>query len=274
MTRLVVLAVVNDPYVVDEYANVCSAVHELGLARLRDIVELLPPSNAPSVPDTDSDELVASDDVATVLTNPVEPTYVAPCDSDDNLRADENVDDAVLSNPLTPSTDVVELPHDCDVNGNTCPASVEVEIVDTRPFEPTNENPCDSDGSRNDPVNLLVPENVFESDSSVDEANVQVDVEKLYTCPAPFTASAPVVSDGRFNVPANRLVDDAYPNEARVVDVFENVLSAVNVFDVYVLGIVVEAAIYELIELLRLVVSRVSAPPLFVRPLPSRLLND
>ena len=42
--RFVVEAVVNDPYVVDEYANVCSAVHELALPRFRDIVELLPPS--------------------------------------------------------------------------------------------------------------------------------------------------------------------------------------------------------------------------------------
>lgn len=79
--RFVVLAVVNDPYVVDEYANVCSAVHELALPRLREIVELLPPSNAPSVPVTDRDELVASDDVATVCSEPVPPTvYVTPLD--------------------------------------------------------------------------------------------------------------------------------------------------------------------------------------------------
>ena len=79
--RFVVEAVVNDPYVVDEYANVCRPVHELGLVRLSEIVELLPPSNAPSVPVTDSDEFVASDDVATVCSEPVPPTvYVTPLD--------------------------------------------------------------------------------------------------------------------------------------------------------------------------------------------------
>lgn len=78
-TRFVVDAVMNDPYVVDEYANVCSAVHEFALPRLSEMVELLPPSRAPSVPDTESDELVASDVVATVCSEPLPPTvYVAP----------------------------------------------------------------------------------------------------------------------------------------------------------------------------------------------------
>lgn len=69
----------NDPYVVDEYANDCSAVHELALPRFREIVEFVPPSRAPSVPVTDRDPLVASDDVATVCSEPVPPTvYVTP----------------------------------------------------------------------------------------------------------------------------------------------------------------------------------------------------
>ena len=52
-----------------------------GLARFREIVELLPPSNAPNVPVTESDELVASDVVATVCNEPVPPTvYVTPLD--------------------------------------------------------------------------------------------------------------------------------------------------------------------------------------------------
>ncbi len=69
----------NDPYVVDEYANVCSAVHELALPRFREIVEFVPPSSAPSVPVTDSDEFVASDVVATVCNVPLDPTvYVTP----------------------------------------------------------------------------------------------------------------------------------------------------------------------------------------------------
>ena len=77
----VVEAVVNDPYVVEENANVCSAVHELALPRFRDRVEFVPPSRAPSVPVTDRDPLVASDVVATVCSEPVPPTvYVTPLD--------------------------------------------------------------------------------------------------------------------------------------------------------------------------------------------------
>jgi hypothetical protein len=68
--RFVVDAVVNDPYVVDENANVCSAVHELVLPRLREIVELEPPSWNPSVPDTDSVDPTASVDVAVVFSVP------------------------------------------------------------------------------------------------------------------------------------------------------------------------------------------------------------
>ena len=69
----------NDPYVVEENANVCSADHELALPRLSEIVELLPPSRAPSVPETVSEALVAREDVATVCSDPVPPTvYVTP----------------------------------------------------------------------------------------------------------------------------------------------------------------------------------------------------
>jgi hypothetical protein len=81
ITRFVVEAVVNDPYVVDENANVCSAVQLLALPRFREIVEFEPPSNAPSVPDTDRDALVASDVVATVLSVPLPfDVYVTPLD--------------------------------------------------------------------------------------------------------------------------------------------------------------------------------------------------
>ncbi len=53
----------------------------LALARFRDIVEFEPPSSAPSVPDTDRDELVASDVVATVLSVPFPfEVYVTPLD--------------------------------------------------------------------------------------------------------------------------------------------------------------------------------------------------
>ena len=92
--------------------------------------------------------------------------------------------------------------------------------------------------------------------------------------PAVLTASPPADSDGRFSVPANRLVEEAYVNEPSVVEEFENVLSAVNVLAVYVFGIVVDAWMNALVVLFRNVVSSVNAPPVFVRPLPSRLLKD
>jgi hypothetical protein len=66
MFSCVVDAYVNEASVVVVLANVCSAVHELALPRFRDSVELLPPSRAPRVPVTVSDEFVASDVVATV----------------------------------------------------------------------------------------------------------------------------------------------------------------------------------------------------------------
>ena len=62
----------------------------------------------------------------------------------------------------------------------------------------------------------------------------------------PYTASPPFDRDGRFRVPANSDVDDAYVNEASVVDVLENVLSAVNVLAVYVFGMVVLPLMNEL----------------------------
>ena len=68
--RFVVDAVVNDPYVVDEYANVCSAVHELALPRLREMVELLPPSWNPRVPATERVDPTASVEVAVVFSVP------------------------------------------------------------------------------------------------------------------------------------------------------------------------------------------------------------
>ena len=46
-----------------------------------------------------------------------------------------------------------------------------------------------------------------------------------------------------------------------------------NTLDVYVFGIVVEAAMNELMFVFRNDVSSVSAPPVFVSPAPSRLLN-
>ncbi len=64
--------------------NVCSADHVFGLARLRAIVEFVPPRRAPTVPVTVRVAFVAPNVVvATVLTSPVEPTYAAPCERDE-----------------------------------------------------------------------------------------------------------------------------------------------------------------------------------------------
>lgn len=49
--------------------------------------------------------------------------------------------------------------------------------------------------------------------------------------------------------------------------------SAVNTLDVYVLGIVVDEWMKELIEALRAVPSTVSAPPTLDSPEPSRFVN-
>ncbi len=70
------------------------------------------------------------------------PPYTAspPLESDESRNGPEKVDDAVENiPPVNPSTDEVELPYDCEVNGNTCPASVEVDTVDTTPLDPMYE---------------------------------------------------------------------------------------------------------------------------------------
>jgi hypothetical protein len=96
----------------------------------------------------------------------------------------------------------------------------------------------------------------------------------VLTCPFVPVYANPCARLGNDNVPIEACVLDEYPNEARVVDVLENVFRAVNTLDVYVLGIVVDAAMYELIELLSEVESIVSAPPTLDSPEPSSELND
>ena len=47
----------------------------------KEIVEFVPPSRAPSVPDRDSDDPILSDDVATVFSVPLDPAvYATPLD--------------------------------------------------------------------------------------------------------------------------------------------------------------------------------------------------
>ena len=69
----------NDPYVVDENANVCSAVHELALPRLRDRVELIPPTRYPAFPDIEIEPFVPRVVVEIDCSEPVPPTvYTTP----------------------------------------------------------------------------------------------------------------------------------------------------------------------------------------------------
>ena len=82
-----------------------------------------------------------------------------------------------------------------------------------------------------------------------------VDVANEYVEPLAPTPRKPVDSDGRFSVPTLAVVADAYVNDPSVVDELLNVDRALNVFvfvnvlDVYVLGIVVDELMYELIAL-------------------------
>ena len=135
-----------------------------------------------------------------------------------------------------------------------------------------NEYPCVSDGKNSDhphvddavensplenPIVVLVELypatdvklNVEKLASFVSCDVLIVDVANEYVEPLAPTPRKPVDSDPRFSVPMLAVVAEAYVNDPRVVDEFPNVCRAVNVFVVYVLGIVVEAAMYELIAL-------------------------
>ena len=86
-----------------------------------------------------------TDDDAIELAFPADPMYAKPCESDGKYTDDPNVDDAVVKIPEKPSTDEVELPYDCEVNGNTCAARVDVATEETTPLDPMNEYPCERD---------------------------------------------------------------------------------------------------------------------------------
>ena len=86
--RFVVLAVVNDPYVVDEYENVCFAVHVFVSASSVD--DAAPDSdvrNPLSLLNQDS----LTDDEAIVFSCPPVPRYAKPCDGDVNRVLPLNV---------------------------------------------------------------------------------------------------------------------------------------------------------------------------------------
>jgi len=159
-----------------------------------------------------------------------------PLDRDGSLNAPENVDDAVENSPFpNPIVVDVELYPVWTVYGN---------------------------------AKLVNPLSLLNQDSCIDDEAI------LFTLPPVPRYAKPCNRDGRFSVPMLAIVLDAYVNDARVVVVFPKVLSAVNTLDVYVFGIVVDAWMNELIALFCVVVSTVSSPPTFDRPVPSRLLND
>ena len=89
--KLVVEAVVNDPYVVDDRENLFTPVHVF-------------------VSDSSVDEANVHVDVEKLYTSPLPFTASAPVDSDGKNSDDPNVDDAVENNPLVnPIVVLVEL---------------------------------------------------------------------------------------------------------------------------------------------------------------------
>ena len=119
----------------------------------------------------------------------------------------------------------------------------------TRPFVSTFSVPEERDGSLSDEliVEDAVEKNPFRNPRVVDvalyevaEVNGNEALEFNVVC-----RSTPP----RDNVPKYALVDDAYVEENRVEEALVNVFNAVNVLAVYVLGMVDEAAMYELIAL-------------------------
>jgi hypothetical protein len=91
------------------------------------------------------------------FTVPPVPRYAKPCERDESRRAELNVELAVENNPPPkPMAVEVELYPATEVNGNTCPASVEVETVLSAPEEPTYEYPCASEPRLSVPIYAAV----------------------------------------------------------------------------------------------------------------------
>jgi hypothetical protein len=150
---LVADAYVNDPRVVDEFVNDCSAVHELAFAMFSDRVVFDPPICEPSVPDDVIEPPTASDDVAAVETLPFEPTNATPCvcvgRKNEELIVVDELEKRPLMNPITVE---VELYVGVAVYGKAYvlnPASLlnhesltdDEAIVETSPFEPVKAKP-------------------------------------------------------------------------------------------------------------------------------------
>ena len=98
--------VMNDPYVVEENANLFTPLQKLvSDSRVVDAVlsvDVIVTGAEPNATNDVHDVEPVHDTVvvAVVLTSPVEPTYATPCPRDDSLSGPENVDDAVENIPL------------------------------------------------------------------------------------------------------------------------------------------------------------------------------
>ena len=80
------------------------------------------------------------------------------------------------------------------------------------------------------PLNVFVPENVFESASNVVDAPVCADVS-TYTEPVAVVLSVPTDVVESVNTPANKLVVEAVVNDPYVVDAKPNRFTPENVFE-------------------------------------------
>ena len=105
--RLVVEAVVNDAYVVDDRANLLTPENEfVSVSNVEDAAPASDVKNPASLLNHDS----LIDDEAIVLTSPLLPVYVKPCVRDGRYTDDPSVDEAVEKKPpVRPSVVDVEL---------------------------------------------------------------------------------------------------------------------------------------------------------------------
>jgi hypothetical protein len=105
MFAVVADAVVNDPYVVDDRANLFTPekklVSERSVDEAVESVAVIVTGDEPMIVNCEHDADPEHDAVvvAIVERRPVLPTYVRPCDRDDSLSAEPNVDEAVENKP-------------------------------------------------------------------------------------------------------------------------------------------------------------------------------
>ena len=116
-------------------------------------------------------------------------------------------------------------------------------------------------------ANVENPASLLNHESCTDDEAI------VFTLPPVPRYAKPCAELGRLSVPILAVVADAYPNDPSVVEELLNVLSAVNVFAVYVLAIVVLPLMKAFVVSLMNVVLSESAPPVFCSPEPRRDVN-